>query len=277
MAGVLVLASGEGGNFNLSLADGGQLPVVTTTAAAGGVAAVTASLPLTSSGGSAPNIAVSNITGTAHAVVISEGSGVAFNFAGPASVGLPLVAQGGSADPIFTGLGVAGGGTGQTTLTAHAVLIGEGTSAIAQVGPDASTGKPLVSQGGSADPAFGNLAPGFITPSTWAEHAAGDAVSVAAQNAPQFFAIDTNATSGTQSLFNFPASGSAVDGQEVTITLEGAAVNTTVQLAPGTGNAMGDPNAAGQYGGTGATLTSANVGQVIRRKYAAASSKWRPF
>ncbi len=54
------------------------------------------------------------------------------------------------------GLGVVGptlGGTGLATLTAHAVMVGAGTGnvAFATVG---TTGRPLIDQGGSADPAF---------------------------------------------------------------------------------------------------------------------------
>jgi hypothetical protein len=54
-------------------------------------------------------------------------------------------------------IGVANGGTGQTTLTAHAVLVGEGTTPIAQVGPGAA-GTVFIGNGASADPSF--LAPG---------------------------------------------------------------------------------------------------------------------
>jgi type II secretory pathway pseudopilin PulG len=50
-------------------------------------------------------------------------------------------------------LPVAQGGTGDATLAAHAVLVGEGTSAVAAVGPGAAN-LPLVGQGSSADPAF---------------------------------------------------------------------------------------------------------------------------
>jgi hypothetical protein len=49
------------------------------------------------------------------------------------------------------------GGTGVATLAAHGVVVGEGTSAVAVVGPDAAVGKPLLSAGASADPAFGDL------------------------------------------------------------------------------------------------------------------------
>jgi hypothetical protein len=45
------------------------------------------------------------------------------------------------------------GGTGLATLTAHGLLVGEGTSNVAFAGP-ASAGEILISQGVSADPAF---------------------------------------------------------------------------------------------------------------------------
>ena len=53
---------------------------------------------------------------------------------------------------------VAYGGTGLSTLTAHAVQVGEGTSTSAQVGPNAATTYPLFSAGSSADPAFRAIA-----------------------------------------------------------------------------------------------------------------------
>jgi hypothetical protein len=53
-------------------------------------------------------------------------------------------------------LTVANGGTGLQTLTAHAVLLGEGTSNVAFAGPG-TTAYPLVSNGGSSDPSFQQL------------------------------------------------------------------------------------------------------------------------
>ena len=50
-------------------------------------------------------------------------------------------------------LGVAQGGTAAATLTAHAVLIGEGTSAVA-FAAIGTAGRHLVDQGAGADPAF---------------------------------------------------------------------------------------------------------------------------
>ncbi len=50
-------------------------------------------------------------------------------------------------------LGAAHGGTGLATLTAHAVLLGEGTSSVAFAAPGGS-GQPLLSNGSSSDPSF---------------------------------------------------------------------------------------------------------------------------
>jgi hypothetical protein len=44
-----------------------------------------------------------------------------------------------------------------TGLTNHAVLVGAGTSTITKVGPDATSGIPLISQGSSSDPIFGTV------------------------------------------------------------------------------------------------------------------------
>jgi hypothetical protein len=54
-----------------------------------------------------------------------------------------------------TALPVANGGTGQTSLTIHDVLVGNNTSGITQVAPSATSGVALVSNGASADPSFG--------------------------------------------------------------------------------------------------------------------------
>lgn len=49
---------------------------------------------------------------------------------------------------------VAEGGTGASTLTDHAVLIGSGTGAVSLIGPVASTGALLASNGVGSDPGF---------------------------------------------------------------------------------------------------------------------------
>lgn len=59
-------------------------------------------------------------------------------------------------------LTVANGGTGNATLTAHGVLIGEGTSAVAVTGAGTS-GQVLTSNGASADPTFQTPASSAMT------------------------------------------------------------------------------------------------------------------
>jgi hypothetical protein len=71
----------------------------------------------------------------------------------PGATGIPLISQGASANPIFGTATVPGGGTGQTTLTNHGVLVGAGTSAVTQLAAG-SAGQVLQSGGASADPVY---------------------------------------------------------------------------------------------------------------------------
>jgi len=75
------------------------------------------------------------------------------NVAPSATSGVPVISQGASAQPVFGTAVVAGGGTGQTTLTNHGVLVGAGTSAITQLAAG-SVGQVLQSGGASADPVY---------------------------------------------------------------------------------------------------------------------------
>ena len=96
-------------------------------------------------------------TGTAvtqyNVIVGGATSSTLTNVAPSATSGIPLVSAGASANPSFTTAVVAGGGTGQTTLTNHGVLVGAGTSAITQLAAG-SAGQALLSGGASADPAY---------------------------------------------------------------------------------------------------------------------------
>lgn len=75
----------------------------------------------------------------------STGSGITATTATQLSKGLPV--------------DVANGGTGLATLTAHNVMLGEGTSSVAFASPTSSTsGNPLISQGAGADPVFSTTA-----------------------------------------------------------------------------------------------------------------------
>src|SRR5208283_3945586 len=69
--------------------------------------------------GSAAPTAVSMPT-TAHGIWLAEGTASAPSVVGPgATSGIPLIAQGSSADPIYGTAVVAGGGTGDTSVTAY--------------------------------------------------------------------------------------------------------------------------------------------------------------
>lgn len=89
---------------------------------------------------------------TSHGVLIGNATGgVVATSAGTA--GQPLLSGGASADPNWGTLGVASGGTGNTTLTAHGVLLGNATGAVIATGAG-TLGQVLKSGGASADPAF---------------------------------------------------------------------------------------------------------------------------
>lgn len=155
-------------------------PVGATTPSTGAFTTVTATTPVgVASGGTGQNAL------SAHNVLLGEGT-AGVGFAAPSTAGKMLISQGAAVDPAFannpvvtggsidgtpiggtspntgafttltatTPVGVASGGTGRATLTAHAVLVGETAAAINQVGPG-TTGQMLLGVTG-ADPAFGN-------------------------------------------------------------------------------------------------------------------------
>lgn len=95
---------------------------------------------------------------TAHGVLVGNGTSSVV-LVGPGSTsGVALVSGGSSADPSFTTVLPVGGGTGLATLTAHNVMLGEGTSNVAFAAPGATTGVPLISNNATTDPSFGTAA-----------------------------------------------------------------------------------------------------------------------
>lgn len=106
-----------------------------------------------------------NANPQAHGVLIVGSVFPQINFTTAGVSGQALLSGGISADPAYGNLGVGAGGSGDTTLTAHSVLLGEGTSPIAFSGPSATSGFTLQSQGSSADPIFAalNLAGAGVT------------------------------------------------------------------------------------------------------------------
>lgn len=114
-----------------------------------------------------PHGGTGDVTLTAHGVLIGNGTS-AVNVTSAGSAQQSLTSSGAGADPIWSLVSLTGGvsgnlpagngGTGLATLTAHAVVLGEGTSAVGFAGPGA-VGTVLTGQGASADPTFAAPAP----------------------------------------------------------------------------------------------------------------------
>lgn len=122
----------------------------------------------TNSTASPTAVVVTGCNGAAQALQWTNGSGFQCNSSiATSGVNANITSLSG----LTTALSVAQGGTGRQTLTAHGVLVGEGTAAINQLAVG-TTGQVLVGATG-ADPAFGSTVgaltfTGAITPSSTA-------------------------------------------------------------------------------------------------------------
>ena len=96
------------------------------------------------------------VPGTATKVMVSSGTNwvnSAFTLASPGASGQPLVSDGTNWTSGGAPIGAAYGGTGQSSLTTHALLLGNGASGVNIVAA-AAAGKVLLGNGVSADPVF---------------------------------------------------------------------------------------------------------------------------
>ncbi len=96
---------------------------------------------------------------TNHGVVVGTGGGTTSTAAG--TTGIPLIGQGASADPVFGTAIVGGGGTGLTTLTAHALYAGNGTSSPTALSVGATN--TLLHGNTGADPSYSAVVEADIT------------------------------------------------------------------------------------------------------------------
>lgn len=108
-----------------------------------------------------PIVLFTNTAPTAHGILLANPTFPQVNTTGAGTAGQVFVSGGPAADGAFGTVGVAGGGTGATTLTVHGVLLGEGASAIAATAAGTS-GQAFTSGGAGADGAYAamNLAGG---------------------------------------------------------------------------------------------------------------------
>jgi hypothetical protein len=220
-------------------------------------------------GGQYPQPTVTRLGGgalPAHAVLMSEGA-AAVAAVGPGAPGLPLVGQGSGADPTFAPLGVAGGGTGQTSLGAHGVLVGEGAGAVAAVGPG-SAGQVLTSNGAGADPSFQTLSVSRTAPEV-AVYTSGSG-SYTTPSGVLYLEVELigggGGGSGSGTGSGAGGSGGATSFGTSFLSAGGGAggVWTTGNGGAGGAASGGDVNVAGAYGAVanGANSTGASAGGV---------------
>lgn len=225
----------------LALARGGT---GLTSGTSGGILGFTATGTLASSGAL-----------TANALLLGGGAGVTPSALGSLGTTTTLLHGNVSGAPTFaavtlttdvTGtLPVANGGTGQATLTAHDVLVGNGTSGVTQVTPS-SAGLVLTSNGTSSDPSF-QVAPSAAsrTAPTVQKFLSGTGTYGLSYT---FFVSSANATAGATYTNN-----------SVTYTVTNTISSGAILVAPGTGAPLSSGTLTKASGTGDATITYSSV------------------
>ena len=95
--------------------------------------------------------------------------------------------------------------------------------------------------------------------------AAGATANLAGGVTQTWYTVDS--TGSSPAIINLPSSASAGEGQTVRIALRGATAANGVQVNPGAGHNMIDPNNPGQFTGVGVGATIRTVGAVYGLKY----------
>lgn len=218
----------------------------------------TSGIPLVSQGSAAyPQFSTAVVAGggtgqttlTAHGVLFGEGT-AAVNQSTAGTAGQPLLSGGASADPNWGTLNASNGGTGLTTITAHGIVLGEGTSNVSTVGPCATTGQTVISQGASADPICGYPTGALIGVQTFTSSGtytptSGTASVIVAVQAPGGGGGGVAATGAGQVAQAQSGSGGSYAKVRITSGFSGATITIG---STGTGGAAGTN--AGTSGGT---------------------------
>jgi len=131
----------------------------------------------------------------------------------------------GSASSLGSPVSIANGGTASTTLTAHAVLLGEGTNALgaATIG---TSGRVLTDNGAGADPTFQNL------PASRPTIATKTSGPYNIQTADCGTTLIAN--SGSAITFNLPVDATAGNGCQIQFKDQGAGVLTIARAGSDT-------------------------------------------
>ena len=137
-------------------------------------------------------------------------------------------------------VGVTHGGTGDATLTQHAILVGEGALAVASVGPG-TIGQVVLSGGAAADPAF-------ITPT------AGTGLSITTNATTLEYALTTpvSAINGGTGVSSPTAHQIPIAEGAASFTFLGPLTNGQLLI----GSAGADPAAATLTAGDGISITN---------------------
>jgi hypothetical protein len=192
---------------------------------------------------------------TAHNVLVGGAtSDTIVNVAPSATAGVALVSNGAAADPHYSTVVVAGGGTGQTSLTAYELIAGgtTSTSAVQSIGIGTS-GQVLKSNGAGALPSF--QASSF-SPFPWTDEAT--TFSAVSENGYFVTAASTaNLPAGTQgATIEFVNAGAGAAG--IVVTANGTDI---IQI----GSAVS---------AAGGTATSNVSGDFLSLTYQLASTTW---
>ena len=142
---------------------------------------------------------------TAHNVLLGEGTATVGLVAPSATSGVPLISQGAAADPAFGTAVVAGGGTGNTTFTAYAVITAgtTATGAFQNVLGLGTAGQVLTSAGAGALPTW--TSSGNVLAITSVNHAASP---YSVLTTDEYLKVDVSGGVVTIRLPNAPVTGS---------------------------------------------------------------------
>jgi len=208
--------------------------------------------------------AVTTLTPDSGGAIAPNGSGTIFVHGGP------NIATSGAGNTVtvgFTGtLPVASGGTGDTSLTTHGVLIGEGTSAVA-VTAVGSNGQVLIGAT-AADPAFATLTStgGTITFTTGAntlnlEADSGGLVWTVITGASQALVKSNGYFANNAGTISFSLPGTAAVGDTFTVAGMNNATGWTITQAAGQTMHFGTYNTTT---GVSGSLSSTAIYDTIR-------------
>jgi hypothetical protein len=175
-------------------------------------------------------------------------------------------------------LAVGSGGTGATTLTAHGVLLGNGTGAVAVTGAG-TAGQVLTSNGAAADPTFQTLAAGgdFVGPGSATDNAIvrfdattgklgqNSILSIADTDAlsTPALALGTDLNTGVSWVAGADKVSLVAGGVEVLRANTVASGQNYVNVTPGSSNTGPTIAAAGAGSNLDLSLATTGTGQVL--------------